>query len=95
MPLPYLNVATSWIGTLGAAINDAPISSLIRGYYDERRHVVVLPGEILAAPPSSSAAFLTADNFSTGLDIISNTMTVVGNVTGSAATVSTACCGIM
>ncbi|KUJ14693.1 uncharacterized protein LY89DRAFT_783785 [Mollisia scopiformis] len=95
LPNPYLYVSTAWISTLSAAINDTPVSSLVRGYYDDSRHVVVLPGEVLAAPPSQTGAFLTPDNFSTGLDIISNTMVVVGNVTGSAASSSGLCCLIM
>jgi hypothetical protein len=81
--------------TLSAAINDAPISTLVRGYYDDTNHVVVLPGHVLAAPPSQTAAFMTADNFSSGLNIVSNTMEVVANVTGSAAAVSTGCCIIL
>ena len=94
LPLPYLRVSTTWLTTLGGALNDAPTSSLVRAYYDEYRHVVVLPGEILAAQPSRGA-FLTGDNFSTRLDIIKYTMAVVGNVTGGAGTSSTVCCSIM
>lgn len=95
-PLPYLNCSNSWIGILSQAINDQPMSILVHGYYDEKKHVIVLLGEVLAAPPNRGD-FLTADNFSTGLDIISNTMVVVGNVTGAAATTgaSALCCVTM
>jgi len=94
-PLPNIRVSTAWIGTLSAAINDTSIQSLVRGHYDEHRHVVILPGNVLAAPPSSTADYLTADNFSTGLNIVSNTMEVIGNVTGGAATASSLCCSLM
>lgn len=42
------------------AINDAPVVSLVRGYYDDRRNVVVLPE---GAPLARTAAFLSVDNF--------------------------------
>jgi hypothetical protein len=94
LPYPYLRVSTTWLATLSGGLNDPPTGSLVRAYYDEPRHVVVLPGEVLAAKPSRGA-FLTGDNFSTGLDIINNTMVVVGNVTGGAANASSMCCSIM
>ncbi len=94
-PLPNLRASTAWMPTLKQAINDAPISTLVRGYYDERGHVVVLPGHVLAANPSATAAYLSADNFSKGLDIINNSMAVVANVTGSAATTTAGCCIIL
>lgn len=93
-PLPYLRCSTAWMPTLRQALNDAPMSSLVRGYYDEIRHVVVLPGQILASKPSSIAAYLNSDNLSTGLDIVSSSMNVLGNVTGSAAATSAGCCVI-
>lgn len=94
-PLPNIRVSTAWIGTLSAAINDTSIDRLVRGHYDEHRHVVILPGDVLAAPPSSTADYLNADNFSTGLDIVSNTMVVIGNVTSGATTASSFCCSLM
>jgi hypothetical protein len=78
--------------TLIAALNDAPRSSLVRAYYDEHRHVVVLPGRVLSGKPSRGA-FLIRDDLS---NIISNTMAVIGNVTGGAVTARTnICCSIM
>jgi hypothetical protein len=94
-PLPNLRASTAWMGTLSQAINDASISSLVEGYYDEKRHVVVLPGHVLAAKPSGTADYLNADNFSTGLNIVSNSMEVVANVTGAAAATTVGCCVIL
>lgn len=81
--------------TLRQALNDAPMTSLVRGYYDEKRHVVVLPGHVIAGKPSSTAEYLNGDNFSTGLDIVSSSMNVLANVTGSAAATSAGCCVIL
>lgn len=94
-PLPNLRASTAWMDTLKEAINDGPFSSLVQGYYDEKGHVVVLPGHVLAANPSSTADYLSADNFSTGLNIVSTSMDIVANVTGSTAATAAGCCIIL
>jgi len=83
-PMPYLRASTIWLDTLKQAINDAPVNSLVRGHYDENGHVV-LPGHVFAVNPSETADYLNADNFSTGLDIVSNSTYVMANATGSIA----------